>query len=73
VDLWRFLIPEDLLALIAESLRIATRLRLISTTLSRPGPERRECDIDFLLRMLDGRMRLALSEIQTGQIITIER
>jgi glycosyltransferase involved in cell wall biosynthesis len=73
VDLWRFLIPEDLLLLIAESLRIATRLRLISTALSRPGPERRECDMDFLLRMLDGRLRLALSEIQTGQIITIER
>lgn len=72
-DLWRFLMPDDLLAVIAESLRIAARLRLISTAPSRPEHESRGCDMDFLLRMLDGNLRLDLSEVPAGHIITIER
>lgn len=68
-DLWRFLLPEDFLALTAESLRIAPRLRLVATAPDRPGA----LDTAFLLRMLDGRLRVATAAAPGGQVITIER
>jgi len=73
VDLWRFLLPNDLLTLIAEARRIGRRLRLVSTTPNRPEFNGRKCNTDYLRRMLEGRLPFEVSTLSAGQIITVER
>jgi glycosyltransferase involved in cell wall biosynthesis len=73
VDLWHFLLPDDLSALVSESLRISGRLLLLSTAPNRPGPRSGECDTDYLVRMLDGRLHLTVADVPAGRLITVER
>lgn len=73
VDLWRFLLPNDLLVMIAEARRIASRLHLVSTTPGRPELHGGKCDTDYLIKMLEGRLPLEVSTTSAGQIITVER
>ncbi len=73
VDLWHFLLPDDLSALVSESLRISRSLRLVSTAPNRPGSRTGECDADYLVRMLNGRLKVTVADVPAGQLITVER
>ncbi|MCH7230795.1 glycosyltransferase [Glycomyces sp. L485] len=70
VDLWQHLLPDDVSALVAESLRIARRLRLVSTA---PNPNESACDPDYLVRMLADRFRVDQSALPDARVSTIER
>src|SRR5437764_3065156 len=54
VDFWRFLMPDDLNRLIAESLRIAEQLILVQTQVADvPGDQMSSCaSLDFVADML---------------------
>lgn len=72
-DLWRLLLPEDLLALISESRRIGRRLRLVATAASLREPVDWQCDVDYFVRMVKGRLHFDVAETPAGQVVTIER